>query len=202
MKITVLLTLLTILTSCVTYEQKELRKMSSMNTQKAIYKTVTVANDSLSYDTISVSIENGNFMTVYINDYNDGEKMELYEYYEPYQIDNYGDSVLRRTFINYDLIGDSIRYYEKTEWVIGQTKSFNVNGQVFKILKQPRWIFTKSEYPNKFEFYTADYGLILSLSKNDIVELVELQSETNYANMEKLIQAIKIDKEFFNLKRN
>lgn len=200
MRIVVLLACLVLLLGCLTPDQKEFQRLSSLTTQEAVYRTVQFANDSFSEYSLDVSILNGDFMLWYVNDLDAVAKMKLFELYQPYRINAEGDSVLKRTFINYDVNGDSIRYYEVTEKQLGVTKCFEVNGEQYKVLKQPRWIWTKSIEPNCYEFFSREYGLILTLKDEEKTELIKLFAETGGSNLEELIQAVESDEEFFCMK--
>lgn len=194
-------TILLFIIGCTTPEWKEYESLNSLTIQKAVYESTTFENDSIGYDTLSISVKKGNFMKTYFNDSTNGEKMRLFELYEPYQTNETGDSVLRRTFINYDMMGDSIRYFEKIEWLLGETNVYEVNGEKFKVLKQPWWVRTKSKEPNLMEYYSQDFGLILSLSKTKKSRLKELYNDKGNEDFLGLIEAVEMDTEFFNMKR-
>lgn len=200
MRLTIFLSCIALLTSCLTPEQKEFQRLNSLTTQEAVYRTIQFENDSVREYSLDVSILNGDFMLWYVNDLSASTKMKLYELYQPYRINAEGDSVLKRTLINYDMNGDSIRYYKVTEYQLGVTKYFSVNGEQYKVLKQPRWIWTKSIEPNCYEFYSREYGLILTLKDEEKTELIKLSTEAGVSNLEELIQAIENDEEFFCMK--
>lgn len=192
---------LVLFVSCSTPEQDEFKRIRSLPLHTAVYKTCWFGNDSVHFDTLSVAIQNGNFMTTFTNDWNLDQKMQLYYLYEPYQTNNDGDSVMRRTYINYDLIGDSIRCFEKTERLLGESKTFEINGELHKVLKQGRRYFTKSEDPNYYDFYTKQFGIIVTLSEKEIRELTEWPLGVRPENMEALIHAVKSDTAYFNMEK-
>ena len=200
MKKIVSYSLLFFILGCYASGQTEYEKLNSLPVQSAVFETKDIVNDSTRYDTADVYIQNGNFMTTYLNDLNEGEKMMIFQFYEPYKIAEDGDSILRQTFLNYDLLGDTIRYLEKSEWPLGKTKTFEINGTQYKVLKQPRWTFTKSAKPDIYEFYTNKFGLILRLlqSQSEFIntKLIELSEQKGNVDLEKLIEVIEADKDF------
>lgn len=200
MKLLAWISMMALFASCMTAEQKEYQKLNSLPLQEAVYKT-TFRSDSVTYDTLTVSVENGNLMMVdtYMNA--SGKPMKLYIHHEHYQISEEGDSVTKETAINYDLTGDSIQHIARREKSLGETRSYLVNGVRFKVLKQPRWIFAKSEEPNLVEFYAPPYGLILRLSRGELSELVYLPSQPNDPNLAELIRTVKADRTFFDRRR-
>lgn len=201
MKSVILLGTLVLFVSCSTPEQDEFERIRLLPLHTAVYKTSWLNNDSVRFDTLSVAIQDGNFMTTFTNDRNLGQKMQLYYLNQPYQTNNDGDSVMRRTYINYDLIGDSIRCFEKTEGLLGESKTFEINGELHKVLKQGRYYFTKSEDPNYYDFYTKQFGIIVTLSEKRIRELTEWPLGVRPENMEALIRAVKSDTAYFNMEK-
>jgi len=194
------LILLIVAAGCSTFEMKEYEKLNSLPIHNAIYESMTIENDSTWNDTLSVCVANGKFLVTYVNDYNPGETMKLYEFFEPYKLDEYGDSVLKRTYINYDLVGDTLRWFEQTDFALGKSKTFEINGEKHKVLKQPRHIWTKSPNPNVIEFYTDKYGLILTLAVKKKTKLIGFSHQKENPVLDLLVEAVQSDKDFFNMK--
>ncbi len=193
------LILLIIVAGCSTEELKKYEKLNSLPIQHAIYES-NFSNDSTWFYTNSVNVSNGNFLLTYINDYNPGDTMKIYEFYEPYKLDEYGDTVMKATYINYDLVGDTIRGFDSAQYYLGTSKTFEINGKKHRVLRQPRWIWTKSQKPNVFEFYTDKYGLILILTRKKKTKLIGFSHQKENPVLDLLVEAVQSDKDFYNRK--
>lgn len=197
--LTYLIFLLAVVAGCSTEERQEYEKLNSLSIQYAIYKS-HFSNDSTWFYTNSVSVANGNFLLTYISDENPGDTMKLFELYEPYKLDEYGDTVMKATYINYDLVGDTIRGFDSAQYYLGKSKIFEINGEKHRVLKQPRWIWTKSLKPNVFEFYTDKYGLILILTRKKKTKLLGFSHQKENPVLDLLVEAVQSDKDFYNRK--
>ena len=189
--------ILIVAAGCSTEERRVYEKLNSLPIQHAIYES-NFSNDSTWFYTNSVSVADGNFMVTYVHENNPEDIMRLFEYYEPYMLDEYGDSVLKRTYINYQ--ADTIRGYEQSASGLGTSKTFEINGEKHRVLRQPRWIWTKSQKPNVFEFYTDNYGLILILTRKKKTKLLGFSHQKENPELDLLIEAVQSDKDFYNRK--
>ncbi len=196
----ILLSVLLFSLGCSMLEMKIYRRLNSLELQTVVFDSRRLNNNlSSSDDTLTVSVEEGDYMEVYLSDRNDGTKMKLFYFHEFLKTKDGRDSNMQTTYINYDLSGDSICYFSKTEEYLGQSKFFEVDGSVFKVFKQPYWFFTKQKKPNLMKFYSSDFGLLISLSKTRTAHLKEIIGGTENTEMIKLIEKVELDKDFFNL---
>jgi len=186
------------MSACSSEGLKEYKKLNGLKLRQAVFERTTFQNDSISYDTLSVAVTKNSFLFTYVNDFNEGAKMKLFELYEPYQISSEGDTILRVTSINYDLLGDTIRYFSKEEWTIGETRIYEKDGKKIKILRQPSWVWTKSRQPNVMDYYSEDFGLILTLSRTRKLRLKRFIGKENMESFAWLIEATENDSKFFN----
>ncbi len=200
MRVHILIILLLIITGCSTHEWKEYKTLNGLKLTQAVFETTTFQNDSISLDTFNVSIKHGNVLFCYINDLNEDRKAKFFEYHQPFQIDGEGEKIFRITILNYDLLGDTISFFEKMDMRIGETKIFENDGKKLEVLRQPRWIFTKSKEPNIMEYYTKNYGLILSLYSEKKVRFKRFLKDEKVNDIGWLIEAIEADGDFFTLK--
>ena len=128
--------------------------------QKMVYECINLKKDSTYLDTLELGIQDGNVLSKPLFSFRPNEKL----YSKIFQMDGTIDTVFRRTYFDYDSLGDSLINIREEEEYIGLIKSFVVNNTKHEVLRQPRCLFCKYN-PNFYEFYHKDYGLILSMSK-------------------------------------
>jgi len=60
------------------------------------------------------------------------------------------------------------------------------------------WVWTKSRQPNVMDYYSEDFGLILTLSRTRKLRLKRFIGKENMKSFAWLIEATENDSEFFN----
>lgn len=190
----ILLVLISLI-GCTSKERQTYKYLKSIPLRKAIYQTTYLDNDSTSIDTIHVGIEHGKVLH-YFHEPDSIKELELFFLTEYPTI---SDSEFWNVDLTYEVASDSIIYLDTAIWELGTIKSYKIKGKSYDILRQPKWIFTKSRHPNLFSFYTSEFGLISSLSKKQKRELISLGNANNDP-IKNLLSTLQADSTFFNLK--
>ncbi len=187
------LLLILFLSACNSQNQLEsYKELISIETSQAIYETFNFESQERSLDTIDVNWSGDRLVTFTVNDSNEGEEMLIacisrFDFKEK----NVSESML-----NFDLLGDSIRYVDTTFLELGETRKYKVNSIDHEVVKEPRSVFNKSRKPNKYYFISIDFGLIAFLTEKEQSILVGYRNRKLEEAELKLIESL-INDDFF-----
>ncbi len=184
---------------CNSPEISKYKELKSYPKKKTVFEILHMEDDSISLDTQNVAILNKKILFTYVNEANKPEKMELFHLYE-FDLEN--DSMMRTTFINYDICRDSIRGFYTSESYFGEIKTYQIKHKNYQILKQPQWFFTKSTQPNLMTFYSMEFGQIASLSTIQGKRSSKLKfiiDEAENKDFNEVLDSLILDKKFFNM---
>lgn len=181
--------------NCSNSKENIYKQINSMQTKKVIFETTDLTKDHINFDTFEIGKRKNTFIFKSINDFIKNEKMAIVTILT-FDFENKKEQEI---FLNYDLLGDSIRYLDTTYNKIGQMKSYELKDKKFEIVKQPRNIFNKTSKPNGYDYFNKEYGILAFQRKNKNSKLVKYE-KNELTNSEKLlIKLLTADKEFYTL---
>lgn len=182
---------------CKKNEKEKCKELISIRTSKSIFQIVDLKTDKMELDTIEMNWNGTRLVTKFLNNSNNGEKMVLANI-STYDFER---EIVAESFLNYDLNGDSIRYFDTSFYDIGKINTYTIENKSFEVIKEPRSIFNKSKNPNRYTFISKDFGLLATLS-NSKKSLLLRFADQKISNYEKqLVELLNNDAEFFNMKK-
>ena len=181
--------------NCSSSELDQYKKIVSAPSQKAVFQIIDLTTEEIRFDTIETSWKNNVSVVKHLNDSNSGEKM-LITFISRFDFDN---NTIQRSFLNYDLLGDSIRYIDTTYHKIKTIKKYNIEGRDFEVIKETRSAFSKSGKPTDSYYISKEFGWIGSYSKSSKALLIGYKNRPLKKNKKHLIDLLKKDVEFFHL---
>lgn len=172
---------------------------NAMPLQKNVYQHHDFQKDKKQLYTVSSCVQRGNFLEVFEIDNQADGHTKVFAFYEPLFSTTSDTALFKTTYLNYDLLGDSVVYLEKKEQALGTTKTFTIDGVAHTILRQPQCVFCKIDY-NAFYFFHEKFGLLLKLTKyqkDKLITITDQPAETNM--MRQLVRALEQDTSFLDL---
>lgn len=192
--------LLVLLVSCSSEEKSRSDDLINAEYHNAIYSTHVFKTDELKLDTIRVAFGDGHSISHYPPVYSDEARMHMYYDYE---FDFEKDSSCFRTILNYELRGDSIRYYERKELPVVEKRTIETSKGDFEILKVSWWFLSKADDPNMATFISKEFGQVAQLTRSESQTLRSLgRNKESQKELNEMMELLTNSNEFYTLKKN
>lgn len=164
--------------------------------KQLVYQVEDFERDTIYSYTIKVNLDDRSVLVYHRIPQKEGKDLESFG-----KMEQAPDSLQEFwcTSLTFDLQTDSLLYLDTIKRTLGMIKQFEVEGQSYQVLKQPQWVFSKSMKPNLFQFYTPNYGLLCSLTKQDKTSISHFVDEEIDPTLMALLKQIEADKDFFNM---
>ncbi len=181
--------------NCSSNSSNKYRKIISLESSKAIFQTIDSVTDNVWLDTVEVSWNGERLIRKVIHDRNKGEKMLLVDI----SLYDFEKGEVQENHLNYDLLGDSIRYIDTSFHEIGKRKKYIIEGDIFELVKEDNSVFNKSNKPNCYAYISKEYGLIGLVYKSEKRLLIGYEKRELGEVEQHLINLLAKDVEFFTL---
>lgn len=186
-----------LIVACSTSQSEYYRKIAFAKYPKAIFQREDLTTGKIELDTIvEIKWDGKRLITKVINDFNEDKKMMLGRI----TTFHYENNETQESFLNYDLLGDSLRYIDTSYYLtIGEIKRYEIEGSDFDIIKRIS-NSDKRGKASRYDYVSKKYGWLAFQVNNENIILTGYEKRQLNKFEKLLIDTLVKDKTFFTLK--